>query len=159
LVFGMNMDDTDRFVLKTRAGSGGCVVWAGTKSKRGYGQFSLKNKNWQAHRFAYLAFVGPIPKGHSVCHRCDNPACVNPAHLFAGTHRENMLDMWAKGRGKAEPLVGSACKGAKLTEEKVREMRRRAGAGEGITALAREYGVSLHTAQLAVRGKTWAHVF
>lgn len=91
----------------------GCWIWGGTLESHGYGKTNVrvggKSKNIKMHRFAYELFVGPIPKGMSVCHRCDIAACVNPHHLFLATHRENMLDRDRKGRCR------SGIKNASLT--------------------------------------------
>lgn len=78
--------------------SGSCWTWQGARGRGGYGRFSLALGTLSAHRLAYTLLVGSIPKGMCVCHRCDNPPCVNPDHLFVGTYRDNIRDMMQKGR-------------------------------------------------------------
>ena len=128
-----------------------CTPWTG-KTSHGYGVISRANA--RAHVYAWeLYHQTPVPEGMFVCHHCDNPACVNPIHLFLGTPADNIADAVSKGRIHK----GERCWQAKLTEEQVRSIRVRYVAG-GVTQqeLADEYGVSQTAVGLIVRHKNWA---
>lgn len=125
--------------------TGQCWLWRGAKKENGYGVMALRGRGVYAHRAAWMLFVGPIASGMCVCHKCDTPPCVNPAHLFLGTTRENSLDMVAKERAPK----------TKLNITDVREIRRRRNAGETCVSLAAVYGVSFATISHVARRRTW----
>lgn len=81
--------------------SGGCWIWTGGRNRSGYGKFSINGKLIIASRAAYTLFKGPVNDNKLICHTCDNPPCVNPAHLWEGTNKENQLDSIKKGRHKS----------------------------------------------------------
>lgn len=138
-----------------------CIPWNGGKTGAGYGSVYLGGgRQMLAHRLVYQNVFGPIPDGHFVCHRCDNPACVNPAHLFLGTPKDNSMDAWKKGRLLAiPPQPGTANHKAKLSDSQVVEIRRRYAAG-GILQkeLAEEFGVKQITISNITTGKHWRHL-
>lgn len=113
--FGSNNNPRTRFDAKTQR-SEGCWFWLGPLYPKGYGSFWYQGRNVGAHRAAYELFVGPVPPGLSVCHRCDVPCCVNPEHLFLGTARDNLLDASAKGRLPAQQKT-HCCRGHQFTPE------------------------------------------
>ena len=129
-----------------------CWQWRGAKTTLGYGTIGTYpgNKTLLVHRFAYEMLVGKIPDGLYVCHRCDNPGCVNPAHLFLGTAKDNMHDCLAKGRFTAKNVrKGRPLK--KVTDAQVRDIRNRVKNGERQTDLAKEYAIHFITVNLIVR--------
>lgn len=138
----------------------GCWIWLGTIGKgvyNRYGTLSYKGKRLSAHRASYLAFVGPIPEKHYICHHCDTPECVNPSHLFCGTPRDNALDMRAKGRRVQSTIYGERNGAAKLTAVQVREIRALHGTMMQ-KDIAEKYGVDRALIRQIVRRDIWKHV-
>lgn len=154
-----------RFWSKVRIRRFGCWEWTGTKaSNAGYGCLSVDGRLLRAHRVSYELNIGPIPSGLFVCHSCDNPNCVRPSHLFAGTNADNMRDAFLKGRVRLPHLyhkgqnAGSKHGLSKLTEGDVAEILRRKRDGESQRRLAAEYGVVESVVSMIVTGKRWRHV-
>jgi hypothetical protein len=113
-----------------------------------------------AHRMAWFAEYGRWPEPCAL-HRCDNPPCCNPAHLFEGTRADNMRDMWSKGRGVKPPDnsgKGEAHCSVKLTDRAVRAIRHRAAQGERKTLLAEEFSVSVSNVYAIVSRRSWDHI-
>ena len=94
------VESVDMLSKATPVPEAGCWLWLGSVSPDGYGRVIIGGKKVLAHRVAWEQVRGPIPQGMCVCHKCDTPACVNPSHLWLGTHTENMRDMSLKGRGR-----------------------------------------------------------
>jgi DNA-binding XRE family transcriptional regulator len=112
-----------------------------------------------AHRFSFELHKGPIPKGFSVCHSCDNPRCVNPDHLFLGTQRDNALDMITKQRQRLPEIKsGEAHNMSILKESEVREIRQLRDSGQSHNAIAKRFGVSRPTITAIFNGRLWRHL-
>jgi hypothetical protein len=142
-----------------------CWTWTAKKRPGGYGLFSLGGKMLQAHRVSWTFENGEIPDGMDVCHKCDNPSCVRPDHLFLGTHTDNMHDMIAKGRENMygrKSAVPKSTRGenshtAKLTLLQVTEIRRLyAEEHVRVGQLAKLFGVCHSNISLIVHSKRWS---
>ena len=133
----------------------GCWFWQGKWSDEGYGICRLGREYAYAHRVFFAAHKGPLVVGMHVLHKCDTPACVNPDHLFLGTHSQNMADQKTKDRhAKGERNANSI-----LTDADVLRFRLNGLAGErNFKRVAKEFGVSHHTIRDAVVGRNWKHV-
>lgn len=147
----------------------GCFIWTDAVSPKGYGWFRIADKNKRAHRVSYELFNGDIGDLH-VLHKCDNPFCVNPDHLFLGSNADNMEDRGKKGRtargdrSGARKHPNSVVRGEKsassiLTEKSVLSIRKLYDSNEfSQTDLSRMFGVIQPTISQIVRRKTWAHI-
>ena len=135
-----------------------CWLWTGTfythLGKPTYGQFWLEGKRTGAHRASYRLHVGPIPAGLDVMHSCDNPPCVNPAHLSPGTRKQNLAD--ARRRNGNWSLRGEHHGRAKLTEADVDTIRAELAKGVYQRVLAERFGVTQAQISNIARGTRWA---
>ena len=121
-----------------------CWPWMAHKVEKGYGQFSIGHELFCAHRISYFLAFGAIPSGLLVCHHCDNPACINPSHLFVGTHKDNTADMINKGRRiQGRMPSGEDHHKTKLSIEEVIKIEIDRGVfGDTVQELSRGYKVS-----------------
>lgn len=130
-----------------------CWEWGGKVTKQGYGIMKINKKYVTMHRYSYQTYIGEIPKGMLICHRCDNPKCVNPFHLFLGTHADNAQDRVLKNRSNHP--VGERCAKAVLKEVEVLEI---AKSDLSITDLSEKYAVSKTTIRSIKHKKSWKHL-
>ena len=168
-----------KFVVDAESG---CWLWTASKFPNGYGQIGIGGRNRYAHRVSHELYVGPIPDGMLVCHTCDIPLCVNPSHLWLGTHADNMSDRNKKGRQAAgnkhgarlhpERLAHGDNNGARLYPERMPRGEQHSGAKltavdvlairatVGLTQkhLGLKYGVAQTQISRILSGKKWPHL-
>lgn len=128
-----------------------CWEWIGRKNYKGYGVMKINNHSIQSHRFSYELHIGKIPNGLIICHTCDNPACVNPKHLWAGTIADNNRDRDIKGR----KALGEQNGKSKLTEKDVREILHMFSLGYSCAEIARKFNHPHSTIYAVKIGRSW----
>ncbi len=146
--------DTERFWSKVSK-TAGCWLWTASKTE-GYGRFRVGSQRGLAHRVSWEIHNGLIPEGMLVLHKCDTPACVNPAHLFLGTNADNMADKVAKGRHTYVTHRGEEHGQAKLTASQAIDIYSRRG--QLLRELATEFGVTPTLISRIRSGKCWTHI-
>jgi hypothetical protein len=148
-----------RFWAKVAKGDG-CWEWRGYRDRQGYGMVGggRGNSPIRAHRYVHALLEGPIPEGVVIRHTCDNPPCVRPEHLIAGTQGDNIADRQRRGRHRPGRFPGELHHNARLTNVDVLAARVARANGETIRSIAKRYGVSPGWMGLVISGKAWSHL-
>ena len=134
-----------------------CWIWVGHKNEHGYGIITNENKKQvKAHRFIYEQTYGAIPPKMNALHKCDNPACVNPQHIYLGTQKDNVRDMMERNRGGYKAMGGDDHPNRKITMDKANEIRRLWSLG-GVfqRELGEKFGISQAVVSKILRGQAW----
>ena len=157
LALGFSATIADRLNAKLVRSPNGCLEWTGASLAAGHGHMSRGSQHAgyeSTHRVAWMLEHGPIPDGLFVCHRCDNPPCCDPAHLFLGTAADNSHDMWNKGRGPSATLIpkGAAHPDARLSDDEVAQMRNLYPEVKNYAEIGRRFGVSKQHARSVILG-------
>lgn len=152
-----------RFWAKVdKRGEGECWPWKGYKTPLGYGTISVGGRKDRVHnatRVMWTIVNGPIPYGLEMCHKCDNPPCINPDHLFMGSHKENYQDALSKGRDAGMFKNGVKHRNAKLTEDQVKKIRAEyIPYVVGCRKLAKQFNVSDETIRRIVLNRSYQGV-
>lgn len=151
--------DIERFLSKIDKNSSpnGCWIWTAHLSINGYPRFRLNKKTLEGHRLSYFIFKDNIfPDKNYICHTCDNPSCVNPEHLFAGTNQDNMTDRNNKNR-QWKP-IGSKHPRALIDEEDVKEIKKLLKCGMTHKNIAKKFNVKISLISDISCKRTWIHV-
>jgi hypothetical protein len=134
-----------------------CWEWQAYIDARGYGRFKFEGKDDRAHRVSWVLERGQIPDGLCILHKCDNPKCVNPDHLYIGTHQDNMRDRTDRNRSAHNRIFGERHGHSKATAEQVLEIRK-IGHSKSLKEMSALFGLSVsHISRLRSR-KLWPHI-
>ncbi len=144
----------ERISQNSKITENGCIEWIGRKNYKGYAMMGFNNKLISVHRFVYSLIHGPIPQGMCVCHKCDNPPCINIEHLFLGTNADNSKDRNKKKRH----AHGERHARAKLTEPDIVKIRELRTNGATTISLGLQFGVSNKTISSIALRQTWKHI-
>lgn len=147
------VDDVFAFAKPVESG---CWEWTKALSTKGYGVFTIEDRWTLAHRAAFISRNGPIADEMLVLHRCDNPKCINPDHLFLGSHSDNMKDCISKGR--RPPKTGSRNKMSRFKEADIIEMRAMRSQGAMIKDIAKKFSTSKNHVSAILNRRSWSHV-
>lgn len=131
-----------------------CWNWTHATSNHGYGSFTFNGKRYIASRLAYEIYIGPIEKGHHICHKCDNPKCVNPSHLFSGTIKENMSDMVKKNRS----AKGQNHSQSKLNDRQVKIIKKLIKQNRKNIEIAAKFNINRRTVNHIKSETRWSHI-
>ena len=151
------MDIAERFWSKVDK-SGNCWMFTGDRIKQGYGRIFFRGKKWLAHRVSWVLHNGEIPEGLSCCHKCDNPGCVRPDHLFLASHQQNMQDRDNKKRGALPRLAGERHGMSKLTAGDVLTIRGLLAEGCKAQSISQFFGIAESTISQIKNRRRWAHI-
>lgn len=132
----------------------GCIEWIGALMHQGYGHLRWRGKVYRTHRLSYAAVNGDIPAGMFVCHKCDNPKCMNPEHLFLGTYADNSADMAQKKRS----TIGERNPMAKVNVATVQAIRIWGKTGMFHKKIAAKFGITREAVSLILRGERWKNI-
>jgi len=147
-------DEKSRFFASFKRKKEGCWEWNKARNHGGYGTFYHNKRTWIAHRISWILHYGKLEKGMFVLHKCDNPACVRPDHLFVGTNKDNLRDCAEKGRIASGERNGNS----KMTNSTVKKIRKLSNCGMKGTEIANLVGVHKSTVSRVLRKIIWRHI-
>lgn len=153
---GLNDDEMRAWIFSMCKTNGECLEWTAGKTKSGYPNIEYAGETRGNRVMALLIFGRDQLKSKVVCHRCDNPSCLNPDHLFLGTQFENIQDRVRKNRTRS--AIGERTGSAKLSESQAREVLAAARSGERYPSIAMRFGVHKETIGRIARGEYWSHL-